>query len=364
MPLSKLQIIFLGIFSVMALSNAPIPILPEINSQVTVQGFIFSAYFFGAMISTLPAGFLSDRFETWILIRYSLLITIGTGIGMFLYPISEIFIAARVIEGIVAGIFVTSTLTTINRQKEHIHLSGYYMALLNAGLLAGLLIAGWMASFSGINQSGIFLFTILCLIAWYFSWNIHEDEPFSTPVSGSRQSITEMKQLLIDEWPLWLSVIVILGATGVVQSLYGAYTHESPAIVGTKLALMNGATIVASLIAPRISLRPLHIIRICAIICAISLILVSSTVVMIPILGIIAGIAYIAQMGYLAGKIKKTGMAMGMLTTMSYLGMMIFPTFGGIIAGIYSIPISFIFFSGIAVIAAVSIGKCHCTYQL
>ncbi|MBN1167934.1 MAG: MFS transporter [Methanospirillaceae archaeon] len=360
----RFWIIFLGIFSIMALSNAPVPLLPEIDPNVQIQSFIFSAYFLGAVIATLPAGFLTERFDIRALIRYSLLISAVTGFCMFFFPTPSVFFIARIIEGVFAGIFVTATLTIINRQKNHISLSGTYMALLNAGLLSGLIITGVVSSVTGDDYPGLLLFAILCSLSCLFTRLIHDDWLPAITQSDPVSSHSEIIQLIRDEWPLWSSVIVILGITGVVQSLYGAYTNDSPLVLGTKLALMNIATIIASLIAPRIPLRPLRMIRVSAILSAFALILIPFSAIMIPVIGLIAGIAYIAQMGYLAGTIQRTGLAMGMLTTMSYLGMMTFPALGGIIANQYSIPVSFLVFSGVCLVIAIVIGRCRCTYQL
>ena len=54
--------LFFGIFSVMALSNAIVPVLPAFAAGSSWEGAIYSAYFLGAVLSTLPSGILSDRF--------------------------------------------------------------------------------------------------------------------------------------------------------------------------------------------------------------------------------------------------------------------------------------------------------------
>ena len=46
--------IIAGIFPVMALSNAIVPVLAGYAVDSTWQGAIFSAYFFGAFVTTLP----------------------------------------------------------------------------------------------------------------------------------------------------------------------------------------------------------------------------------------------------------------------------------------------------------------------
>jgi MFS family permease len=53
--------LFFGVFAVMALSNAIVPVLPSFAGSSALQGAIYAAYFLGAFISTLPSGILSDR---------------------------------------------------------------------------------------------------------------------------------------------------------------------------------------------------------------------------------------------------------------------------------------------------------------
>ena len=45
--------LFFGIFAVMALSNAIVPVLPHYAGESAVQGAIYAAYFLGAFVTTL-----------------------------------------------------------------------------------------------------------------------------------------------------------------------------------------------------------------------------------------------------------------------------------------------------------------------
>jgi MFS family permease len=69
-----LAIVCLGIFAVMALSNAIVPVLPAFAGQSAWQGAIYAAYFFGAFVSTLPGGMLADRQGTAPVIRAGFLL--------------------------------------------------------------------------------------------------------------------------------------------------------------------------------------------------------------------------------------------------------------------------------------------------
>ena len=53
--------IYLGIFGVMALSNAIVPVLPAFAMGAALQGSVYAAYFLGAFLTVIPGGLLSDR---------------------------------------------------------------------------------------------------------------------------------------------------------------------------------------------------------------------------------------------------------------------------------------------------------------
>ena len=82
-----LIIVCLGIFAVMALSNAIVPVLPAFAGPSAWQGAIYAAYFFGAFISTLP-GRDSGR-SSWsvLVIRVGLLMTVAGRWLAFLYSL-------------------------------------------------------------------------------------------------------------------------------------------------------------------------------------------------------------------------------------------------------------------------------------
>ena len=133
-------------FAVMALSNAIVPVLPAYTDSSAAQGAIYSAYFLGAFISTLPAGILSDRYGRVPVIRAGLAITVASGFFLSVLVLPVPVIIVRIIEGIGAGFFVAAAMSYINSLSDHERMSGYLMASLNAGLVIGLVCAGWLAA--------------------------------------------------------------------------------------------------------------------------------------------------------------------------------------------------------------------------
>ena len=77
-------------FAIMGLSNAVIPILPELaNLDTSASGglassLLFSAYFLGALGTMLPFGILADRFGNLRFIGFGIILTAISGLIILL----------------------------------------------------------------------------------------------------------------------------------------------------------------------------------------------------------------------------------------------------------------------------------------
>jgi MFS family permease len=143
--------LFFGIFAVMALSNAIVPVLPSYAGTSAIQAAIYSAYFLGAFLSTLPAGILSDRYGRVPVIRIGLAITVASGLLLSVLVSPFPVIVTRFIEGVGGGFFVAAAMSYVNALPDHEKMSGYFMALLNAGL-----VIGSTSSERGSRHTGVF----------------------------------------------------------------------------------------------------------------------------------------------------------------------------------------------------------------
>ena len=321
--------LFLGVFSVMALSNAIVPVLPAFAEESAWQGVIYSAYFLGAVASTLPAGVLSDRYSRISLMRTGLALTVISGLLLVLVAGPVPALTARLLEGIGAGLFIPPALSCINREAEHEKMSGYFMALLNTGLVLGLLIAGFLATSLHETGSGLLFFTLLATIPVITSLMIRE--PPASP-AGAGHDLPAFLTLVRDYRWIWYSSIVLIGITGVATSLYPEFSHAPPDLVSIWIAGMSIATIVAVLLISRLSFDDILAIRISAVLMALGILVSFFSPAGFLVLGAVAGIVMIAQMEYLSRLREHQGIAMGLFSTTSYLGMAILPFLAGLVA--------------------------------
>jgi MFS family permease len=344
--------ILLGVFSVMALSNAIVPVLPSFAASATWQSAIYAAYFLGAFLFVLPAGIASDRIGQTSLIQAGLVLTLASGFAMAFAPSAWIVIAARGLEGVGAGLFIASAMSFVNSRPDHARFSGFFMAALNLGLLLGLLVSGAIANLYGPIQ-GIIVFTGMAAIPFALSAFL----PKGIPPQQARHNILAVGATYL--W-LYLSSVVLIGATGVVTALYPGYSGLEPAVIGLDIAWMNLATIVAVLIASRLVLPPLPTLRATAVLMAVAVLICAVHPIGFVAVGTIAGVVMIAQMAYLAGTGQSQGILMGFFNAASYAGMSALPFAAGVIADTAGYFTAFAAAAVLAALMALTIGRCPC----
>ena len=347
--------LFFGIFAAMALSNAIVPVLPSYGGSSAIQAAIYSAYFLGACVSTLPAGILSDRYGRVPVIRFGLALTIASGLLLAVLVSPIPVIVARITEGVGTGCFVAAAMSYVNSLSEHERLSGYLMASLNAGLVIGLVFSGWLAAQIPYPASGILVFSVLVFIPAVASFFINETGSFSQ--KGDLNTILYLVQKF--RW-LWYSSIILIGITGVVTSLFPKFSGYSPDSVGIWISLMSIATIAGVLVASRLPLSPIPAIRWSALFMIISAILSYYSPLGFVLLGLCAGVVMIAQMMFLAQVRDHQGAAMGLFSTTSYLGMALLPFIAGVVADTSGFFYAFCATALFALTVFLTIDRCDC----
>lgn len=332
-------IICLGMFAVMALSNAIVPVLPSFASGSTFQGAIYSAYFLGAFVLTLPAGLMSDRHGRVRVMQLGLVVSVVTGFLLVTSSGPLVITFVRFLEGLGAGLFVAASLAYVNSLADHERMSGYLMASLNSGLIFGLVTGGLLGAYSALPGAGLLIFTFFCLLSLLLSLGLSE-QPLPQHDRPVRTIITD----ILTGYPhLWYSAVVLIGVTGVITSLYPGFSGVTPDTAGVWIAGMSLATIAGVLVFSRVEIPPLRTIRFAAGLMAAGIICSFFTPVGFLVVGALAGTVMIAQMAVLAEKCSHQGVAMGLFSTMSYLGMSILPFLAGIIADITGLFPAFCF---------------------
>jgi len=351
--------LYLGIFSVMALSNAIVPDLASYASGTALQGQIFSAYFLGAFLLTLPAGILSDRWGHTYFIRAGLLLTIVSGVLLLMDSSVYMTIFARLVEGVGAGLFIASAMSYLNSRPDHTRSIGLFMALLNIGLIAGLIISGLASNALGYRSAGIMFFLVVSIIPFIISIL----EPFDgqkavLPFSREAQVITNLVYYLKKYFWMWFSSVVLIGITGAVTALYPQFSGNSPETIGLQISAMNGATAIAILLVSHVKFTPIPTIRIAAIFSAAAVVASYVTSWAFIVIGAFAGIIMIAQLAFLADAGKEQGTFMGLFNTSSYLGMTIIPFFVTFIAELFGFLTAFLITASLCLVVAGTIGLC------
>lgn len=356
----RLSIIF-GVFAVMALSNAVVPVLPSFAKELpAVQGAIFSAYFLGAFLTVYPAGLLSDRIGKVLLIRTGLVLTVVSGAAIFLLQGAYEVILFRFIEGIGGGMFISSALSWVNEQEDHKHLTGYFYACLNLGLVLGLIAAGLLEQSAG-ERGGIILFTVLSVIPLLLNMSARDTVPVIRAEAETLKIISDYR------W-LYLSTIILVGSTGVLTSLYPEFTDESPIVLSLMIGVMNVATIFSSIAASRTTYRPVPVIRVGALLMAVSVTLayfapgagIVPVIIVFTLTGLIAGFIFVGQTDFLAGTGYRQGVIVGLFNTAAYGGMTFLPFASGLLSQYVNYFTGFIFTALLSVVVALTIGRCEC----
>lgn len=345
--------VYIGIFGVMALSNAIVPVLPAFAEGPAFQSFIYSAYFLGAFLTVLPAGLLSDRVGRMPVLRAGLLSTVASGLLILALQDPLLVLAARGAEGVGAGLFVAAAMSWVNTRPDHERISGNFMASLNLGLVTGLLGSGWIAELLGGERGGILAFTLLSALTALVLFMVGESAPRPMP-EGGRGHLSEK------HFWLYLSAVILVGVTGAVTAIYPEFTGESPSALGTSISTMHLATVAAVLAASRLRFPPVPTIRVSAILLAGTVLLLPFSPVAFALIGAIVGFVMIAQIAYLAGTGLPQGAVMGTYNASSYAGMTLLPFLAGIIAEKAGFLPAFGLVAALALSMAATIGRCGC----
>lgn len=164
----------LGYIDRVNMSVAGPAISKEFGLTPGTLGLLFSAFFWSYALMVIPAGRLSDRLGTRIVILFSILVwSVGAAATGLMNRFSTM-IGARLILGVgEAPVFTTGSL--VAREWAPLRERGMFIGMLNAGsavgpaigaVLAAYLVSslGWRASFFILGGAGVIL-----VAAWFFT---------------------------------------------------------------------------------------------------------------------------------------------------------------------------------------------------
>ncbi|WP_319507360.1 MFS transporter [uncultured Methanolobus sp.] len=343
-------LLYFTVFLIMGLSNAVIPVLPEIaasgegSAGVLASSLLFSGYFIGALVMMLPFGLLSDRYNGLRLVVFSILMTLVSGIVLLVSENLLILVLARLVEGVACGAFFPVAYAMLSEYEEKSRYIGELNFFLNAGLALGVVLAGYLVQW--YIKGGIFIFTAMALLFLIAGAMImiqdHRSHETSQKVRLKEPDIPGMRTIAghvtnAKHSRIWIITFLLFGITGVVIAFYPEYSQEtlSKTVLGISIAAMYVSAMIANIVVGRSNLHYKQMVR--------AGITISATGTLLTIVHPLSGFALIG-VGTGTGMVGlplavtnmriQRGLAMGIFNTCIYAGIGLMPVFAGVFLGI------------------------------
>jgi len=357
MNFHRLFLIYGAAFTIMGLSNAVIPILPELAdlsnlySGGLASSMLFSAYFLGALGTMLPSGILADKFGNLKFIGLGIILTAISGLIILLSENLWILLIARLIEGFACGAFLPAAFTMLSKLRNPGRYIGEFVFLFNGGLAAGAFLSGMLAD--TYLKGAIVIFTIIAFLLTIYLISKYrglvdpeskgKEDIFKVPENSDlfRKPYREIKELLNrGNSGLWLSSFLLNGAIGVLVAYYPDYSFGTitKAQLGISISSLYVCTMVASLIGGHFKVNEKTLIRIGMGFSALGVLFaIKYPLFGFSSLGVGAGVATVGFALAVARMNADRGLAMGLFNTTIYAGLSLAP----IIAGLFTDVMSF-----------------------
>ncbi len=318
--------LYLSVFVIMGLSDAVVPILPDLSDEPFVQSMIFSAYFAGALVSMIPLGMLADRYGNTRFILLSIVLTIVSGFLILLSNSPQIIVSARFIEGCACGAFFPAAFSMIAKFKNRRQYIGEFTFLINIGLALGVAAAAALKYYH--LKGGILVFALFAIPALVLAISLKHasDNPDIPPapqrISGVFAVLSDARYLHI-----WVIAFVLFGATGVLVAYFPSFTDLTPPLQGLALSGVYLGAMVTSLIGGRACTTERWLIRAGALITGIGIVATLCHPIGLTIMGAGSGFAMVGLVAGVASLGSDRGMAMGVFNTCTYAGFAALPVF-------------------------------------
>ncbi|MCM1985932.1 MFS transporter [Methanococcoides seepicolus] len=347
-------LIYSSALVIMGLSNAVIPVLPELSATGQIYGInssslLYSSFFLGALSTLLPFGILSDRTDNLKLISLGLLLSFISGLWMIFTDNFMIFISARFIEGVACGAFFPAAYSRLAGCTERARYMGEFSFLINAGLAAGVAVTGYLVHTN--IKNGIILFSILIFFTMIFAIYLFmvpsrtmgkiELQKKVSKREHSKSHIFTSK----DTRGIWIISFILAGSSGVLISLYPEYGIDtlSKTELGISISLLYVSTMISSLLASYMDTGHAKLIKRGILMATVGIVVtIYSPMLGFFIIGTGTGLMLVGLPIAIASMKVEKGIAMGVYNTCIYAGLALMPLMAGALAK--SIEIKTIFF--------------------
>ena len=334
------MMLYVSVFMIMGLSDAAIPILPELSDSTLLangaaSSLIFSSYFIGALLTMIPFGVLADAYGNRLFIIIGILLTLISGAAIIASDNVWVIVIARFIEGMGCGAFFPAAFAMLSNFRQSGQYIGEFNSLLNLGLAAGMGLAGLLVS-TGV-KNGLILFEGLMLPTLMISLMVLINNGYGETVSRKNEVasviLRSRKMLIHREYSqIWLLSFILFGSSGVLIALYPDFSLGSlhKGVLGTYLASIYIGAMVTSLIAGRLQVQRDILVRAGMVITGVGAMAAVFHPIGLTLMGAGSGLGLVGLVtGVTYLKIEK-GLAMGIFNTCTYAGLALVPLISGL----------------------------------
>jgi MFS family permease len=354
----KKLILYSSVFAIQGLSNAVIPILPELagasSGDSVASNLLYSGYFVGALLALLPFGILADRIGNLKVIGFGVFITLLSGMVISFSSNLWVLGIARFMEGIGCGAFFPAAFSMLAEWKDSQQSLGEFNFLLNAGLASGVFLSGILAEIK--IKTAINLFTLLTGISFIFLmsetgemlFSNRKKKIFTSRTSnypeGNRKNFSllfeieshlkKARETILKSsfGKIWGISVLLYGTTGLLTANYPDYSAGflTKPELGLAISASYLTAMLSSLIAGRMNMDYKIVVKAGIILAGTGILLsVKMPIIAFSLIGAGGGIAVIGLITATA-KISSSGFAMGLFNTAIYAGLGLGPVLGSL----------------------------------
>lgn len=333
--------LYLSVFVIMGISDAVVPILPELsNGTALTNGFasslIFSSFFIGALLTMIPFGVLADACGNRLFIIVGIFLTLVSGLAILLSDNIWVIITARLIEGAGCGAFFPAALSMLSDFPKRGQYIGEFNALLNLGLASGLLMAGILASPLFI-KNGVLLFEGLMVPVFMISLMILINNGKGDPISNKSEILTFLQKsgnvFIHPEYVLiWLLSFILFGSSGVMIALYSDFSIGSleKGVLGTYLASVYLGAMITSFIGGRLPISNDVLVKSGMVVTGLGALGSIFHPLGLTLMGAGSGLGLVGLITGVSYLDIEKGLVMGVFNTCTYAGLALVPLISGL----------------------------------